>query len=198
MKDTARRKGRRQEAPVAQLTLAAMVDARATLHEAVVQAGMSVLEAMLEEDRTRLCGPRYEHDHDRRANRAGHTDGELAFGGRRIRLRRPRARSCDGEELTLPTWEYFADADPLTPRAVEQMVLGVSTRNYDRSIEPAPGGFVTRGASKSAVSRRFVAATQATFTSMMSRDLSRLSLCSMVIDGIHVGEHLVVVALGID
>jgi transposase-like protein len=198
MKDIARRKGRRQEAPVAQLTLAAMVDARATLHEAVVQAGMSVLGAMLEEDRTRLCGPRYEHDHDRRASRAGHTDGELAFGGRRIRLRRPRARSCDGGELTLPTWEHFAEADPLTPRAVEQMVLGVSTRNYGRSLEPVPASVVSRGTSKSAVSRRFVRATEHTLRELMGRDLSGLAICSVVIDGIHVGEHLVVGAVGVD
>ena len=33
---------------------------------------------------------------------------------------------------------------------------------------------------------------------MMSADLGRLSLCAIMIDGIHVGEHLVLVALGID
>ena len=43
-------------------------------------------------------------------------------------------------EVTLDTWERFAEADPLTPRAVEQMLLGVSTRKYVRSIEPAPPG----------------------------------------------------------
>jgi putative transposase len=196
MKDTAKSR-RRSQGTTAQLTMAAMIDARATLHEAVVHAGMTMLSAMLEDDRAKLCGPRYHHDARRLATRAGYTDGELALGGRRVTVRKPRVRNAEGE-VALPTWEYFADADPLTPRAVEQMVLGVSTRNYDRSIEPAPDGFVTRGASKSAVSRRFVAATQATFTSMMSRDLSGLSLCSMVIDGIHVGEHLVVIALGID
>ena len=50
--------------------------------------------------------------------------------------------------------------DPLTPRAVEQMVLGVPTRKYVRSVERAPPGHASRGTSKSAVSRRFVAATR--------------------------------------
>jgi putative transposase len=200
MKDIARRKGCRQEAApqVAQLTLAAMMSARATLHEAVVHAGMSVLGAMLEEDRTRLCGPRYEHDEERRASRAGHTEGELAFGGRRIRVRRPRARSCDGEELTLPTWAHFAEADPLTPRAVEQMVLGVSTRNYARSMEPVPTSLASRGTSKSAVSRRFVRGTEHTLRELMGRDLGGVAICVVVIDGIHVGDHLVVGAIGVD
>ncbi len=196
MKDTARRKGCRQESP--QLVLAAMVDARATLHEAVVQAGMTVLGAMLEEDRTRLCGPRYTHDAGRQASRAGHAEGELRFAGRRIRVRRPRARSCDGEELRLPTWERFAKADPLTPRAVEQMVLGVSTRNYDRSVERMPASIASRGASKSAVSRRFVRATEQTLRELMGRDLSGLAICTVVVDGIRVADHVVIGAVGVD
>ena len=199
MKDTARKKDRSQETPhIGQLALAAMFEARATLHDTVVHAGMGVLAAMLEEDRTRLCGRRYEHDIERRATRGGHTEGELAFGGRRIRVSRPRVRSREGRDVPLPTWQHFASADPLTPRAVEQMVLGVSTRNYERSLEPTPSGLESRGASKSAVSRRFVGATTQTLTQMMGRDLSGLAICGLVIDGIHVHDHLVVIALGID
>ena len=82
MKDTARRRSRSQESTSAQLVFAAMVDARATLHEAVVASGMMVLSAMLEEDRTKLCGARYAHDAFRLASRAGHADGELAWSKR--------------------------------------------------------------------------------------------------------------------
>jgi transposase-like protein len=198
MKDIARRRSRSQGTTTEQLVFAAIRDVRATLHEAVVAAGMSVLSAMLEEDRTRLCGPRYVHDQGRHAHRAGHAEGELAMGGRRVRVRRPRVRGTDGQELPLETWERFAEADPLTPRAVEQMVLGVSTRRYERSLEPTPSGMRSRGTSKSAVSRRFTAATREQLAQMMSRDLSALQLCAVMIDGIHVGDHLVLVALGID
>ena len=197
MKDTARKTTRRQEA-TPQLAFAAMIDARATLHDAIVSAGMTVLGAMLEEERVKLCGPRYAHQPGRSATRAGHANGELAFGGRRVGVRRPRVRSVDGDEVTLETWEQLAEADPLTPRAVEQMVIGVSTRKYVRSIEPAPPGLKSRGTSKSAVSRRFVAATREKLQEMMSRDLGDLALCAIMIDGIHVDEHLVLVALGID
>jgi transposase-like protein len=195
MKDTARGRRRSQETP--QLTFAAMMEARVTLHEAVVRSGMMILSAMLEEDRASICGPRYVHDAKRRATRAGYADGELALGGRRVTIRRPRVRDGEGE-VALPTWEHFASADPLTPRAVEQMILGVSTRNYARSLDAPPPGFETRGASKSAVSRRFVAETEKTVATMMSRDLSPISLCAMFIDGIHVGEHLILIAVGVD
>ena len=197
MKDSARKTTRRQEA-TPRLAFAAMIDARATLHDAIVNAGMCVLSAMLEEERTKLCGPRYAHQAARTATRSGHVDGELALGGQRVRVRRPRVQATDGGEVTLETWQRFAEADPLTPRAVEQMVLGVSTRKYVRSIEAAPPGLVARGTSKSAVSRRFVAATREKLGDMMSSDLSKLSLCAIMIDGIHVADHLVLVALGID
>jgi putative transposase len=170
MKETAKRKLASQEATTEQLVFAAMADVKATLHDAVVAAGMTVLSALLEQERTTLCGPRYAHDSGRRAMRAGHTDGELAIGGRRASVRRPRVRGVDGQEVPLATWERFSSADPLTPRAVEQMVLGVSTRNYARSIEPAPSGVSTRGTSKSAVSRRFVTATRERLAEMISRD----------------------------
>ena len=44
-----------------------MMDTRAELTELVVRSGMKVLEAMLEEDRTAICGPRYQHQAGREA-----------------------------------------------------------------------------------------------------------------------------------
>src|SRR5580658_8948240 len=126
MKDTARRRTKIQETTTEQVVFAAMRDARATLHEAVVAAGMTVLSALLEEDRTKLCGPRYVHDRDRSALRAGYTDGELAMGGRRVRVRRPRVRGADGGELQLETWERFAEAEP--KRSARRLSDGSSGR----------------------------------------------------------------------
>lgn len=90
MRETAKRKLASQEATTEQLVFAAMSDVKATLHDAVVAAGMTVLSALLEQERTALCGPRYAHDRGQGASRAGHTDGELAIGGRRASVRRPR------------------------------------------------------------------------------------------------------------
>ena len=124
-----------------------MLDVRATLHDAIVSAGMSVLGAMLEEERARLaCGPQIrtpagsEGDSIRtcgRRARGGGSEDACASAARSERRRR--------EEVTLETWERFSAADPLTPRAVEQMVLGVSTRKYIRSIEPAPARLQNAG-----------------------------------------------------
>src|SRR5205814_8868448 len=51
--------------------------------------------------------------------------------------------------------------------------------------------------SKSAVSRRFVAATETALAELMSRRLDDLDLVAFMVDGVHFGEHTCVVALGI-
>jgi transposase-like protein len=175
-----------------------LVTVRDGLYDLVVGSGMAVLRALLEQERERLCGPRYRHDAERRASRGGHVRGELVLGGRRVAVQRPRVRGKDGRDVPLPAWEAFAKEDPLTERAVEQMMVGVATRKYDRSLEALPPELTTRGTSKSAVSRRFVAETAARLIAWMKRPLSGLKLAVLMIDGIVCGEHTVLIALGID
>jgi hypothetical protein len=60
------------------------------------------------------------------------------MGGGRVKVARPRAHSIDAHELSLPSWRAWSARDPLNERAFDQMVLGVSTRRYARSLEPLP------------------------------------------------------------
>ncbi len=84
-----------------------------------------------------------------------------------------------GHELKLPSWREWSARDPLEHRALEQMVLGVSTRRYARSLEPLPKAVAVRGVSKSAVSERFVYGTERKLGELMSRELGRLKLAAL-------------------
>jgi putative transposase len=174
-----------------------LVDTRAELMELAVTSGLTVLHTMLEADRTAICGPRYAHQTDRVASRAGTVASEVVLGGRKVQIRRPRVRAA-GEEVALPTFQAFADADPLNRRVVEQMLIGVATRQYGRSLEPTGAEIRVRGTSKSAVSRRFVAKTATQLDAWRSTALDAIELVALLIDGVHIGEHCIVVALGID
>lgn len=165
-------------------------------HQMIVSAGLQVFSSMLEAERERLCGPRYEHSQARTAHRAGHAPGELSLGGRRVNVSRPRVRSVDGVEVPLTTWDAVAGGDALNKRAMAQMVIGVSTRKYARSLEPVDEP--TRGTSKSAVSRRFVTMTQVKLEEMQDASVKEIDLAVLMIDGIHIDEHVILVALGID
>lgn len=173
-----------------------LVDTRTELFELAVRSGLKVLEAMMEEDRTAICGPRYTHQSKRIASRAGHVSSEVVLGGRKVAIQRPRVRA-GGHEVMLPTARTLAETDPLNRRVVEQMLVGVATRQYARSLEPLPANVRSRGTSKSTVSRRFVAKTAAQLDAWRSRLLDDLDLVALLLDGVHIGEHCLIVALGI-
>ena len=185
------------ETPLRHLPLVdLLVDTRAELLELVTRSGLQVLGAMLEEDHTAVCGPRYAHEPNRPASRAGTVRGEVVLGGRKVAIQRPRVRTAAGE-VPLPTFQTMAQRDPLDRRVVEQMLVGVATRQYARSLDPLPADMPSRGTSKSAVSRRFVAKTQAQLETWQARPLDDLALAVLLLDGVHVGEHCLIVALGV-
>ena len=61
-----------------------------------VGVGLGVLTELMEEE---VVGPKGKHDPDRAAVRHGHDSGEVALGGRRVAVKRPRARSADGASI---------------------------------------------------------------------------------------------------
>jgi len=171
---------------------------RDALYDTVIVTGLACVDEVLEAERVRLCGARYAHQAERQALRAGHVASSLVLGGRRVAVNRPRVRSVAGRELKLPSWREWSARDPLEERALEQMVLGVSTRRYARSLEPLPAAVAVRGISKSAVSERFVYGTERKLGELLRRELGGLKLVALMIDGVHFGEHVVLAAVGVD
>ena len=175
-------------------------DVREGLLAIAVGAGLQVLSAMMAADVAALCGPRGRHDPERAAVRHGSEDGSVVLGGRRVPVRRPRVRAADGSgELPVTSYEVFSDPELLGRKALEQMLAGLSTRRYGFGLEPV-GDQVAAAAtstSRSAVSRRFVAATETALAELMAADLSGLDLVAFMVDGVHFADHLCVVALGI-
>ena len=165
-----------------------------------VGAGLQVMAAMFAEDAERLCGPGGKHNPGRAGYRHGTEAGSVTLGGRRIGAARPRVRAADGSgELHLPSYDLFSGTEVLGEMALERMLAGLSSRRYARGLEPA-GTAVEEAASatsKSAVSRRFVAATETALAELMSKRLDDVDLVAFMVDGVHFGEHTCVVALGI-
>jgi len=113
---------------------------------------------------------------------------------------RPRMRSADGTgELPVASYELFSQTEVLGRMAMGRMLAGLSTRHYPAGLEPVGQRVegAARSTSKSAVSRRFVAATETALGELLSADLSGLDLVALMVDGVHFGDHLCVVALGV-
>ena len=164
-----------------------------------VAAGMAVMAAMFEAEIAEVCGPKGKHDADRVAVRHGQGRGSVTLGGRRVAVDRPRARTLDGHEVPLAGYEHFAAEDMLTQVVMERMLAGVATRRHVRTAEPV-GEKVSgtqKSVSKSAISRRFVRQTETALGQLMARDLTELDIKVLMLDGEHMAERCVVVALAI-
>ncbi len=81
--------------------LAALEDVEHAFFGLCIDAGKQVLGAMMEQDRTALCGLPWKPAAQRPGRRAGSTESPITLGGRRITIRRPRVRTSEGEELSL-------------------------------------------------------------------------------------------------
>jgi transposase-like protein len=178
--------------------LDALVNIERSFFDLCLESGQQVLAAMMEQDREALCGPRWKRDPERRAGRAGTTRSEVTLGGRRIPIARPRARSVGGEELELPTFAFASSRDPMDHHTLNAVACGISSRKYARSLDRLPESIEEQSTSKSAVSRRYVAMTARQMTTWLTTPLGDRHFPVVMIDGIHLGDHLVLIALGID
>jgi transposase-like protein len=177
-------------------------DVHSSFERFCLTAGMAALEQMLCEDAERLAGPRHGRNRDRTGRRWGETKGKIGFHGGKVDVRRPRVRSLAGHEVPLPSWQAAQAEDWLGRWAMNLMLINVSTRKLRRAVRLPEGDLPAApgdGTSKSAASRRFVALSAARMAAWMAADLSQLDLVAIQIDGLHVGDDLVLVAaLGID
>ena len=164
-----------------------------------VAAGMAVMQAMFDAEITAACGPTGKHDPDRGAVRHGAGRGSVVLGGRRVPVRRPRARTVDGHEVPLAAYRLFAAEDQLTRVVMERMLAGLATRRHVKAGEPVGASVEGQATatSRSAVSRRFIAATKTALAELLARDLTPLDIKVLMVDGEHLAEHLAVVALAI-
>ena len=177
-----------------------IADVREGLLAMAVGTGLQVMAAMMADDVTAACGPKGKHDANRTATRHGNEDGSVTLGGRQVPIRRPRLRASDGSgELPVRSYELFSSTEVLGRLAMSKMLAGISTRGWHDGLEPVGADVeqAARSTSKSAISRRFVKATETALAELLARPLDGLDLVALMIDGVHFGEHVCVVALGI-
>jgi putative transposase len=146
-----------------QLALAEIAGAaREGLLAMSVATGLAVMQAMFDAEVTAVAGAKGKHDPERAAVRHGTGKGSVTLGGRRVSVTRPRARTVDGHEVPLATYDHFAADDVLSKVVLERMLAGVATRRHARVAEPVGAQLAASATStgRSAVSRRFVRETE--------------------------------------
>src|ERR1041384_5522606 len=177
------------------LPLAEMVGwLRKGVGELIRQAGLQLMELLMEEEVREVVGERSHRQPDRTANRWGKERGFCVVMGQKVPIDRPRVRTTEDQEVRLGSYELFHRGEPLTETVWEKLMLGLSTRKYGAAVREFREAY---GLEKSAISEHFIEASQAKLKQLMERRLDKLSLCALLIDATPFAGQQMVVALGI-
>ena len=178
------------------LPLAEMVGwLRKGVGELIRQAGLQLMDLMMQEEVRELVGERSQRQAERTASRWGNERGYCVVMGQKVPIQRPRVRTTDDKEVRLGSYEMFHRGEPLTETVWEKLMLGLSTRKYDQAIRQFSEAY---GLEKSAVSEHFIEASRKKLQAMMERRLDKMRLCALLIDATPFAGQQMVAALGID
>ena len=159
------------------------------------EAGLLLMLATMDSECEMIAGPKDSKNPLRVANWWGSDLSPVYYDRQKILIERPRLRGKDNKEIPLGTFQAFRDPRGMRSTVMKNMILGISSRNYEETVEGFAKGY---GIKKSSVSRHFVKATAEQMREFLERDLTGLDLVAIFIDGIAFKGHLVVVALGLD
>lgn len=162
------------------------------LGERAKRAALSFGLELLEQDVESLCGARYSRN-DSEYSRYGTEKSSVIIGGARYGIERPRVRGKQGEVYP-ESLKKLRKQDLLDEQMKEAMLMGVSTRNYEKVIQ---GYSEKTGVSKSTVARAFGRASKKELDAINEADLSDYSFVSLMIDGLEIGSRTVIAAIGI-
>lgn len=158
------------------------------------EAGLRLIQTAMAMEVAEHAGEPYGRNGE--AYRWGSQPGYVMFAGQKMATERPRIRSRQtGREVPLESYGRFQQDVRLERAVLDQMALGMSTRNYEASIGAFCDGY---GIKKSSVSRRFIDASRKALDELMTRKLAPLNVAVVFIDGIQRGGECLVVAVGVD
>ncbi len=180
--------------------------------ETLLRAGLDGLSERLTLNWLRLemeyeadaqCGAaKGRHSGARTGRRHGYEAGSVVLNGRRVPVLRPRVRALDGRgELPLPSYQYAQDEAFLSKAMISEVLAGAAQRRYapamaakggQRQQEPPPGSV-----SRSTVSRRCQEQMGALLDEICRRPLGTESFVAVFVDGVEMGGHRIIVALGV-
>jgi putative transposase len=162
--------------------------------ELIRQAGLQLMDLLMQEEVREVVGERSQRQAERRANRWGVEHGYCVVMGQKVPIERPRVRTTDDKEVRLGSYEMFHRGEPLTETVWEKLMLGLSTRKYGQAVRQFTEAY---GLEKSAISEHFIEASRAKLKDMMEHRLEKRRLCALLIDATPFEGQQMVAALGI-
>jgi len=158
------------------------------------EAELQLLQLIMEDEVSWLTGARYKRQAGRAMQRWGAARGSVIVHGQKVPVERPRIRDGGGD-MKLGSYELFRREEEMQRRVWSRVMRGLTMRGYEPAIRERDLAF---GLSKSSISDRFVLASADQVNTVLKRDLSKLNLCVLMVDGVEYCREHFIVALGVD
>lgn len=168
------------------------------LDELIDLTGRAAIEAVLTLSAQEIAGAKHPGKKAGDIRWYGRQSTTVPLSNRKLRVDKPRLRRTGrglGKEVDIPAYEAIIGNSQLAGRILEILMMGVSTRNYQRIL---PEMAETVGVSKSNVSREFIEASEQTLKALCERRFDEQDIVIVYIDGIQYGQIHVIAALGVD
>ena len=175
------------------------------------ELGTAALEAVLELSAAQVAGPKHPGKEAGDIRWHGRQQGQVYLGDRKLKLQKarlrrktaapaepgpdPAAARAPGAEVPIPVYPLLQNPGPLSRRMLEILVLGVSTRRYQKVL---PQMAQAVGMSKSAVSRQAKQAAAQALQKLAAQRFDDLDILIVYLDGLRFAGHHVLAALGVD
>ena len=167
---------------------------RRGVDQMLFDAELELLRLIMEDEVSWLTGTRYQRQGRHSFERWGMARGSVIVHGQKVPIDRPRMRNGRGD-VKLGSYELFRRDEEMQRQVLSRVMRGLTIRGYGHAMRERERVF---GLSKSAISRHFVMASTEQINDLLKRDLSKLDLCALLIDGVEYDSEHFVVALGID
>jgi len=195
-----RRKGNKQE--VERLRLIEektqgvnLCSGRIELIQQLIPIGLEAVNQELQAEVIRLIGGESYERTETNLSRWGSNPGSVFLGDQKVAIEVPRVRDLkQGKEVKLESYQELRNSTGFDEKAFSHLINGLSAKRYEQAAEKIPETF---GISKSSVARRFKKATEKRLRELCERDLSNYDIVSIFIDGKHLGDTDMVIAIGI-
>ncbi len=168
------------------------------IQDLIEMIGRTTIQAVLEISAAGLAGENHQGKAGGKIVRHGRQQGVVPLQNRKVRIERPRLRNREGgsgAEVSIPAYESMQKDKSLPGKILDTMMRGVSTRNYKAIL---PEACEAVGVSKSSVSREFIEASEKAYQDLLERRWDEINLLAIYLDGIVIGGHNIIAAVGID
>lgn len=168
---------------------------RQSVHLLFDQLNQQMLELLLEASAETVAGPKTPGKTKGAIRWHGRQRGVVTLPDRRLRLSKPRLRHATDGEVEVPAYAALQNQSDLSAHLLNVLLRGVSTRQYQGVL---PAMAETVGVSRSALSRRLIEASEQALAELVARRFDDVDLLVIYLDGIILGGHHLLVAVGVD